>query len=348
MDLRPELGSGPLHAPLWLIGESWGAEEAGLRQPFVGQAGTLLSAALREAGLQRADVRLDTLAPAMRPDDAAWAWGAERLNALIAAHRPKVIVGFGERVCAHLVGAAWPDDGIQKLRGYLWDAPCGRVLGSVAPQDILTSWTPWRPLLTMDLRKARDEVALGAPPLTQRDVTIVTREADLPDLLRAAMRAPLLSVDIENTQDLQLACVGFAPTPERAWVIPAHTPWQLDAIRALCESGVPKVLQNGQYDRFFLKRFARIVLRAQAFDTQLAWHALNPELAGKKTEVGYRKAGGRRTAKSLAFLASIYLRTPWWKSYNFSSDDAQYILCGHDVCNTLEIAQKMTHQLDAA
>lgn len=122
----------------------------------------------------------------------------------------------------------------------------------------------------------------------------------------------------------------------------------MDAIRALCESPVPKVLQNGQYDRFFLKRFAGIALRNQAFDTQLAWHALNPELAGKKTDVGHKKARSRRTAKSLRFLASIYLRVPYWKDYDFTTPEDRYTLCGRDVCNTLDIALKQAVQLEGA
>ena len=368
MNLAPERGAGPLSAPLWLVGRDYGAEEAARRAPFVGQAGHVLDAALRAAGLARIDVRIDNLVPVQppandfarhRPEDVAW--GAQRLAALLDTHRPRVIIAFGAEVSRFLVGDAWPDDGIQALRGYLWDTRFGRVLTSVHPAAMLREWTPWRALLDVDLRRAKAEVEAGAPPLTTREVTVVTHEHELHELQAAiattrpqgGTRFPFdgvnwLSVDIENTHDLQLACVGFAPTPERAWVIPAHAPWQLDAICALCESPTPKVLQNGQYDRFFLKRFAGVALRAQVFDTQLAWHALNPELAGKKAQVGYRKAGGRRTAKSLKFLASIYLRVPHWKAYDFASEDEQYTLCGRDCCNTLAIALKQRAQLDAA
>ena len=66
--------------------------------------------------------------------------------ALLAAHRPKLIVAFGNEVCKFLVGEAWPTEGIQALRGYLWDTPTGRVLASVHPAAILREWTPWRAL----------------------------------------------------------------------------------------------------------------------------------------------------------------------------------------------------------
>jgi uracil-DNA glycosylase family 4 len=351
--MAPELGAGPLDAPLWLIGRDYGAEEHKARQPFVGQAGYVLNAALKSAGLDRAAVRIDNLVPVQPPGNdfarhtpSDVLWGSERLTALLREHRPRVVVGFGNEVCSFLVGEAWPSDGIQELRGYFWDGPFGRVLASVHPAAVLREWTPWRALLDFDMRRAKAEVDLGAPPLVQRLVRIVTHPLELGALQKAAKHAQLLAVDIENTHELVLACVGFAPSIDEAWVIPAVEGWQLDAIRTLCESATPKALQNGQYDRFFLQRFAGITLRNQVFDTQLAWHALNPELAGKKTAVSHKKAGGKRTAKSLKFLASIYLRVPYWKSYDFADEMERYMLCGRDCCNTLEIAQKQTTQFD--
>lgn len=158
-----------------------------------------------------------------------------------------------------------------------------------------------------------------------------------------------VAFDIENTADFQLACLGVAPSAERAWVIPAYEGWQLAAIRALCESDTPKVLQNGQYDRFFLRRFCGIELRRQVFDTQLAWHTLQPELAGKKLQTtARRKTYSRTTVKSLRFLASIYTRDPFWKDYAFQSEEERYILCGKDCCVTLDIATKQAKQLEEA
>lgn len=350
-----DLGSGPLTAPLWVIGRDYGAQEAAQGAPFVGPAGDVLTAALRAGGFSRPDVRVDNLVPHQPPAN-DWArhapgdvaWGTERLQGLLRAHPPRLIVALGNEVAEWLVGDAWPAaEGIQALRGYLWDTRFGRVLTTVHPAACLREWTPWRALLDFDFRRAHTELALGVPPLTTRTVTICTAPADVTELRAAMRRAPLTAVDIENTHDLQLACVGFAPTPEHAWVIPAYEPWQLDAIRELCEGSAPKVLQNGQYDRFFLRRFAGVTLNAHAFDIMLAWHALNPELAGKKTQVGNRKAAGRRTVKSLKFLASIYTRDRWWKEYAFTDEAQRYELCGRDCGVTLEIAQRQIAQLEA-
>jgi len=129
-------------------------------------------------------------------------------------------------------------------------------------------------------------------------------------------------------------------------VIPAIEGWQLDAIKRLCESQIPKVLQNGQYDRFFVKKFSGFDIDAQVFDTLLAWHCLQPEIAGQK-EKPAKKGYSRSTAKSLKFLASIYTREPWYKDYSFESEEDKYILCGKDCCVTLEIANKQVKQLEA-
>ena len=362
--LRPELGSGPLTAPLYVIGRDFGTEEARARQPFVGPAGQILDSTLAFAGIDRRSIRIDNLVPAQPAanDFAAHtpeilAWGKARLNVLLREHRPRLVVALGDEVARWLLGPAAPTDGVQSYRGYLWDTPDGspvpglRVLTTVHPAGVLRDWTPWRALLNLDMRRAKAELANGCPALDTREVTIVTSRSQLDDLRSAiaggvgrGLVSPWLATDIENTGDLRLACVGFAPSPQRAWTIPAEQDWQLAAIRELCESDVPKVLQNGQYDRFFLRRFAGIELRAQAFDTMLAWHALQPELAGKRQK-GARKGYSRSTVKSLRFLGSIYCRTAFHKNYDFANDDERYVLCGRDCCMTLEVALKQEKQL---
>lgn len=354
--LAEHLGAGPLNAPLWIIGRDYGAHEHAAQQPFLGPAGDVLNEALRAAGITRHDIRIDNLVPKQPPaNDFARhnsrdvAWGKQRLAGLLQAHKPRVIVALGNESSAFLVGDAWPhDEGIQGLRGYLWDSVHGRVLSATHPAAILREWTPWRALLDFDMRKAKNEATGAKVPLATHNVHVVTSPRDAIAALSGLAGAVLLAVDIENTHDLRLACVGFAANDREAFVVPAHEAWQLALIRELCESATPKVLQNGQYDRMFLRRFAGIELRNQTFDTQLAWHVLNPELAGKKTQVGNRKAGTRRTVKSLKFLASIYTRVPFYKDYAFQSDMDRYVLCGKDCCVTWEVADKQRAQLEVA
>jgi DNA polymerase I-like protein with 3'-5' exonuclease and polymerase domains len=272
--------------------------------------------------------------------------GAVRLEQPAALTRGAgVTVAFGDGAARALIGDAWP--GWADGRGYLWDTPAGRVLGTAHPDDVVKTWTPWRALLDVDLRRAAAEAAAGAPPLEAREVRVVTTHADAMALELAVRGAACTAVDIENTRDFALACVGFAPSPERAWVVPTASDWQRALVKRLCESLAPKVLQNGQYDRYFLKRFCGIEVRGQVADTMLAWHALNPELAGKAIATGDRRSRSGRTAKSLKFLASIYTRDAWWKEYDFGSEDDRYRLCGLDVCVTLDVWRKQAAQLDA-
>ncbi len=389
--MRPELGVGPLAAPVWIIGRDFGEHEERAREPFVGPAGALLNRALATAGFDvRWDrhgqrtyldprLRIDNLVPERPPGNdfarhrpGAVSEGMLRLGRLLHAAKPKLIVALGNEASAFLLGDQWPVDkrgqaeGIQQVRGYLWDTEFGRVLTTVHPAGILREWTPWRALLDLDLKKAARELRDGCPPLPHREVVVVTNAGELADLHdairceglvggvagRPSLGSPgrrWLAVDIENHdvgEPQPLACVGFAPTPERAWVVPAVSDAQRAAIRALVESDVPKVLQNGQYDRFFLRWYCGMTLRGQTFDTMLGWHAAQPELAGKKT-AGPRKSGGRRTVKSLAFLAGLLTREPWYKNYDFASEDDRYRLCGVDCCVTHEIAGRLAAMLEA-
>ena len=144
---------------------------------------------------------------------------------------------------------------------------------------------------------------------------------------------------------MTLACVGAALDERRAWVLPTPrvmAPWQRATLAALCAVNMPKVFQNGAYDRYFLQKFYDLDVRGHAFDTMIAWHTLQPELAGKTT----KPSGHRHIQKSLRFLASIYTRAPFWKSYDFSSEEERYELCGKDCCVTLEVARHMREELD--
>lgn len=296
-------------------------------RPLSWQATQILDAALRVAGNPPA-VRT-TFPPApgtVKPLPVILACGTQTLRALV------------------------PDaPNAQEARGYMWDTAWGRVVASMSPEDIVMDWTPWRALFDLDLRRALAEIRDGCPPFHVPDVTVVTNATLGEACWKACRAAEWVGADIENTHDLELACMGFAESINHAYVVPAGETWQRDLTRDLCKDPkVRKVFQNGQYDRLFLARQCGIETRGHAFDTQLAWHALNPELAGKKTEVGYKKAKSKRTAKSLKFLASIYCRAPWYKDYSFTSEHERYELCGKDCAYTLDIANKQAVQLESA
>jgi len=364
--------------PLWCVGRDYGHEEAERGEPFVGEAGGRLMAALRTAGLRREDVFIDNV---VRKQPPANEWrrhapgdreaGTARLRALCSQYGPKVIIAFGNEALAALLGRSDLPP-ITEARGYLWDAPWGGiafggqghptlVMASVHPAAIDRRgqgglpWVPYRVLLDMDVRKA--VAALDGAARPTRETRIVLSNAmarEMWDEIARAMqewggvdgwpvprvKLPALALDIENTNDLSLACVGVAISPSLAYVLPAMRTTDIERLVALDAS---KALQNGAYDRYFLSRYCGLNLRGHIFDTMLAWHTLQPELAGRKIESKRHK----RTEKGLRFLASVYTCDAFWKDYSFSSENERYELCGRDCMVTLDIAWMMARQLEA-
>lgn len=356
---------GDPQADLWLIGRDFGETERAQGRPFVGQAGYLLDQGLRAAGIRREHCYIDNVVR-KQPYKNEWenhpppdvAHGVMQLRQLISAHHPPLVVVFGNEAFRTVMGEH-PDDkdvlpSITEARGYLWDSPLGpRVLASVHPAAISRQWLPWRPLFDVDLRKAKLELDAACPAFPEREVVVVNQSWILQELRNALdaynrgaamhFETPPVAVDIEG--DFTIHCVGFAPTPDKAWVIPFKQGWQKAAVKELCEAPFAKALANGQYDRYCLAK-NDINLVNHAFDVQLAWYALQPELAGKRDKPqGKKKGYSRHTQKSLRFLASIYTRDPWWKDYDFASEDEMYDLNGKDCCLTLDVALQQAKEL---
>jgi DNA polymerase len=62
-------GVGPVDAALLFVGEAPGAEEDDRGEPFVGRSGSVLDDALRDAGLDRADVRITNCVRCRPPEN---------------------------------------------------------------------------------------------------------------------------------------------------------------------------------------------------------------------------------------------------------------------------------------
>jgi len=105
-----------------------------------------------------------------------------------------------------------------------------------------------------------------------------------------------------------MTCIGFAPDKDNAMVVPfltndSESYWSaaeeksvLKEIASFLSSPAKKVLQNAQYDVFWLWKVYGIPTY-HVEDTMLCHHALQPELP-----------------KSLGFLGSTYCNLPEWKS----------------------------------
>jgi len=235
----------------------------------------------------------------------------DRLADEILDRDPNLIIALGNTALWALCGRT----GIGKLRGttqLTTHCVSGyKLLPTYHPASLFRQWEN-RPTTIMDLIKARREAEF---PDIRRPACEIWIEPTLDDIERFTndfiIGCDLLSVDIETTGS-RITCIGFAPSGERAIVIPfdderskggSYWPnkqaesdaWAL--IRnVLIDPGIHKLFQNGLYDIAFLLRSYGIGVRGCAHDTMLLSHALQPE-----------------SLKGLGYLGSIYTDFGAWK-----------------------------------
>lgn len=325
-----------------ICGEAYGKDEEAEGLPFVGASGRELDRMLGQVGLSRHECHLTNvfnLRPQPRndvtnlcgPKAEGITWmpylqrgkhvakkyepELHRLYAEVRDVRPNLVVAFGAT-------AAWAflkSSGIRQIRGAAAPAdeaildriglPQLKILPTYHPAAVLREWK-LRPIVIADLIKAKDEAEFPDVRRPQREVWI---EPTLPDLWdfyqRYLHNATRISIDIETVGD-QITCIGFAPNPRVALVVPIfdysrtdRNYWrtlgdELEAwrfIRKVCEHPAAKIGQNFNYDsKFLLMRYGIAVPVTD--DTMLLHHALQPEME-----------------KGLSFLGTIYTSEASWK-----------------------------------
>lgn len=325
---------------IMIIGEAWGEEETLQGRPFVGPAGWLLNTMLRMVGINRDDCFMTNVfnvqphptndvsnlcgpktegipgLPALSNGKyvrAQYASELARLYQEIASARPTLIICLGAT-------AAWAVSGvssIKKIRGTTFyssvpqiDPPI-KCICTYHPVAINREYS-LRPVGLADLTKAAYESRFPDVRRPQRFIHIEPNYDDLLVFQREFIDpSPELSIDIETERD-QITCIGFAPTENRALVVPifdntkpGRSYWSSLAeeqavwhwIKAMCEQ--PKAVivgQNFLYDMHFLWRRYGISVPSMSDDTMLLHHALQPEME-----------------KGLGFLGSVYTDEQSWK-----------------------------------
>jgi uracil-DNA glycosylase len=237
----------------------------------------------------------------------------ERLKSELEALQPNIVIALGNTACWALLRRT----GIDKLRGAITRSalvPGLKVIPAYHPAAVLRMYHR-RPMTVMDLAKA------GEASHT-KEITRVAREIwldpTIDDLLEFERRyidpAHLIAFDIENPGDHaegQISCIGFAPDPYHAIVVPFFDPrkpmycyWQTRAeevaawlwVRKILANSKQKVGQNGLYD---IQHLALVGVRVAnyAHDTMLLHHSLQPE-----------------EKKGLDVLGSFYANEDAWKT----------------------------------
>lgn len=316
-----------------LVGEAWGREEEEAGAPFVGPSGRFLNALLAQVGIHRSDCYVTNVFN-FRPKPsndirnlcgpksdgipgmpsvvqgkyilAKYKPELDRLYKELKDVKPNLIVALGGT-------AAWAilrTSGVKKVRGTTLASPFGKALVTYHPAAVLRDWA-LRTVLLADLIKCAREGKFAEIRRPLREVWI---EPTIPDLYEFERRyiepSPALSIDIETVGD-QITCIGFAPTVDRAIVVPFFDRSRPDRnywsshrdeveawrwVKHICGLRKRIVGQNLIYDMHRLLRNYGITVPSMEDDTMLLSHALYPELE-----------------KGLSFLGSIHSDERAWK-----------------------------------
>lgn len=362
----------PSTRKLALIGEAPGADEVTFRQPFVGQSGRFLTSLLSRAGMSREECFLGNITQ-HRPHNNEiqnFTWngpeitsGLVQLRLDLAQFKPNIVVLLGNTA----LKAAKDFARVHPLKPNAFEFKNANWRGSLFRTDPLSPFAGVK--ATCSYHPAYCLRDYDATPFLQLDIRKAVREADFPDLrlpqrvyripetlhetvglLKAARgRITLVGSDIEGYWN-RLRCIAFALSPQYAFIVPfircngnrywtspvdEAAVWRELALTLECPT-LPKVFQNGLYDRFALQYGHGIHVSNCPEDTMLKHWSLYSEL-GQPDD---RKKG--KKGLSLAIQASIYTDEPYYKDDGDSTDDKTfYEYCMRDACVTLEIAQSL-------
>jgi hypothetical protein len=258
--------------------------------------GKIFNQLLRTAGIDREGlVVLDTRS-----------WRPEKL----AQASPNVVVPMGPAALMHYTGQT----NLGAYRGAVIAAtqaqPGLKLLPTYSPLLVEKNWKLFH-VVASDLEKAVRESEFPEIRLAKRELWLNPTLDDIRYFKAKWLDgADLTAVDIE-TGFGQITMIGFAPSPQRAIVVPFvdfrkpnRSYWptaqaELDAwclVEAILDGPEAKLLQNGPYDVFWLWDVYGLRVRNYRHDTRLLHHALYPELP-----------------KSLEFMGACYAQQGPWK-----------------------------------
>jgi uracil-DNA glycosylase family 4 len=331
--------------------------------PFVGPAGSLLEQFYKSAGLTREDISFLNLVP-MELHGSALQEAARSAEMQKELHRSlqrckgaRVIVLCGDvplRVLLNMQG----HEGITAWRGTIF-APAlyNQKLQKLCPvqSGLLAVLPVYHPAYTLRMPRTaaaqfRDwsvvaqilKTGRAPEPPQRRHITYPSRaEVEwFMDFVRSFPVSTPLAFDIETIPSLgRIVCIGFAVRTTESLVLDWSVKWQREAARALLQLPNPKLGQNGHYDLFYLYTDEHPTpVRNYWWDTMYLHHQLHT------TE-----------PHSLAYLASMYTYTPYYKHEGRASGRgigdlnvklAEY--CGLDCCVQVEVFNALHAELVAA
>lgn len=297
--------------------------------PFVGMAGKLINGMLARAGIIREACFLGYLGDSLQND--------------LDQYKPNIILALGKGALYHFKGVTQLDN----WRGSLFiSTPETASFKCIATYSPTECWKMYdrTGLVWFDICKCLSEATSPILTLPQRNLSVnLSYEELLTRLAADNISEQLLSVDLEGYWN-NLSCCSIASSSGDSYIVPfanldSSNYWseqeEIEIWRAfarlMSNGSVPKVFQNGLYDRFVLQYGFGITVQGNIDDTMLKW-------AEKWCEL----------EKGLGIQASILTREPYWK-FERKSDtkEAYYTYCCKDSAVTYELNEKLTPMLDA-
>jgi DNA polymerase len=368
---------GSLAARALLIGEAGGENEERIGRPFVGASGFKLNSWWQPLGLSRSDFRIDNVYPFRPPNnviesvgsDTLHAWATDLHHRVAEMHDPYVIVPTGATALRALMRRDLTDKSISilKYRGSIMkyidlNGREIKLIPTIHPASIYHQRA----------KKAREQAKTN-PGRTEKHCRIdwariahemTFREIDAPeetyyivdqpdDLAHWAYEFAQLAADIPLTLDIEtphsvVDCVGFSWHPSFSISIPLKWPstdpgtyaLRRELIETICESPNPKVLQNGFFDTFWLKRAVGIEVNNYIYDLMVMHQILDPV-----------------DDHDLAYMKSIFLRGEFHKDEAkrpetamkyASSYEAMLTYNGMDCCTQIALYYELRRRLEEA
>ena len=368
-------GVGPLDARIIVIGEAPSKQGDVEGRPFVGGSGNLMKQWWAEVGINKYHVRVENLYE-YRPkynnietvEVNKLYDSIEDLHKRLAQFKdPYVIVPTGNYSTFALTGkgkvkaalrklsgedltltAAEKKAGINVLRGstYIYTDLNGReikVIPTIHPRDVMRM-QKWEKRVKRDWAVVLEEsLTRGySPPKRKHIAKPIQFELEIfLGQVMEVLHAPdaRLAIDIE-TWGNTLSCVGFALSSTCSMTLPLVTAEDREFywpyVKWLCACKVPKVLQNGLFDWYWLNAHG-IDLHNYVWDTMCMHHCLDPV-----------------ESHDLAFLASYFTRQNYWKDEAKDAEEikkyasnlsALWTYNGLDCCLTRELCDVLERKL---
>ena len=316
--------AGSPDAPITLVGQAPGRDEARVGGAFIGPAGRALTRFCASAGINKELCRLENLFQIFPADDDLTPYiklGSKlaKETPIFQAHREalrqrllrtssNIIVALGAISNYALTGKV---GGIGKWRGSVLEStlvPGRKVLPTFHPASTLKGEYLNGYHIVFDLTRAKKESAYPEIKRLQRDLLLYPSFAEVCSYLKHCRQLPLVAYDIE-TRGLHLShisvatsatrsmCIPFVEGAKDVWMPEEETEILLLIAQLLEDDAVVKIGQNLSFDStFMLRRYGIYVRPVQ--DTMIATAILFPDFP-----------------KGLDFLVSVYCDgEPYYKN----------------------------------